>query len=93
MHLIKFTNLASLASVAFSQCVRKAKDCPPGTHAEYEPEFCTNIGYPQYQLVCTWNDDYRKVSLGRQSSRDSSRQRPLRKAVTLVSLALVQETA
>ncbi|KAF9109605.1 hypothetical protein BGX30_008313 [Mortierella sp. GBA39] len=57
MHLIKLTLLASLASVAFSNCVLRAGDCPPGTHAENEPDICRDIGYPpNYHLLCVGGD-------------------------------------
>ncbi|KAK5809261.1 hypothetical protein F5H01DRAFT_348846 [Linnemannia elongata] len=82
MHLIKLTLLASLASVAFSHCVRNASDCPPGTQAENEPEICRDLGYPpQYHLLCVSGVNARQGSLDRWFPRGSSRQASLRKSM------------
>ncbi|KAF9079063.1 hypothetical protein BGX23_005192, partial [Mortierella sp. AD031] len=89
MHnLFKLTLLAALATVAFSNCVRNANDCPPGTHAEYEPEICRDIGFPpNYPLLCVGGqvqgqDGARQESLDRWFPRGSGRRpRPLRESM------------
>ncbi|KAF9100782.1 hypothetical protein BGX27_000258 [Mortierella sp. AM989] len=70
----------SLASVAFTDCVRDAKDCPPGTHAKIEPFLCRELGFPPpYHLLCVGDDvNARQGSLDRWFPRGSSRQVPLR---------------
>ncbi|KAF9154362.1 hypothetical protein DFQ26_000256 [Actinomortierella ambigua] len=82
MHLTKLTLLASIASVAFSNCVRDANDCPPSTHAEYEPEICLDIGYPpQYHLLCVSGVNARQGSFAHRLPRGPSRQAPLRESM------------
>ncbi|KAG0237532.1 hypothetical protein BGW42_000742, partial [Actinomortierella wolfii] len=86
MYLIKLTPLASVASVAFSQCVRYPYDCPDGTRAEVEPEICRDMGYPpQYYVLCVEDDHVRDRSFDRWSSRGPRRQRPLRESMCIPS--------
>ncbi|KAF9380032.1 hypothetical protein CPB97_008615 [Podila verticillata] len=77
MHLIKLTLLASLASVAFAsvdKCVLYPEECPPGTHAEDEPQTCMDEGYPpDFHLICVRGDDTRLGSLKRWWPQGSSR--------------------
>ncbi|KAF8947204.1 hypothetical protein BGZ52_008108, partial [Haplosporangium bisporale] len=66
---------------AFSNCVRNADECPPGTQVENEPKICRDLGYPlQYHLLCVRGVKTSQGSLDRWFTRGSSRQTSLRES-------------